>query len=266
MKSTPLAYKNKIPVAAHRGNSAFFPENTMAAFRSASEIPFLDMVENDVHMTSDGELVIMHDHDVSRTTNGTGLIREMSFSEIRKLDAGCWKGEEFVGEKVPTLEEFLDLFKSNHDMLFNIELKDYPQDSGDFAYKSCDRIISTLENYGVLDRCVINSWNGVLNEYVAEKYGDRARIHAYYPEYLGKGQKRLVYDYAYCVCLFGIGCEPFPTMWYNFCRDYGVEPWAYYGPNDPMLYDKALENGVCLFTANDPVWVIEYLRSKGLHK
>ena len=101
-----LPYKNAIPVAAHRGNSKYFPENTMSAFRSAVALE-PDMLEIDIQMTKDGEIVMMHDHTVDRTTDGTGLIREKTLEEIRRLDAGSWKGEEFRGEKVPTFVEFL---------------------------------------------------------------------------------------------------------------------------------------------------------------
>ncbi|MBQ6876614.1 MAG: glycerophosphodiester phosphodiesterase, partial [Lachnospiraceae bacterium] len=87
-----LAYRNKIPVAAHRGNSRYFPENTLCAFRSAIELG-VDMVEFDLHMTKDGVLIVMHDHMVDRTTDGTGLIREKTLAEIKALDAGSWKGE-----------------------------------------------------------------------------------------------------------------------------------------------------------------------------
>lgn len=261
----PLEFKNKIPVAAHRGNSEFFPENTMAAFRSAKEIPHLDMIETDVHMTKDGHLVLIHDHALDRTTNGSGLVREKTLEEIRTLDAGSHKGEEFKGEKVPLLSELFDLFKDDKDFMFNIELKDYPCDSGEFAYESCDKIIQMIKDYGLLDRCVVNSWNGVLNEYVDEKYGDIIRIHGYYPEYLGADQKRLVYDYSYCICLFQVGCEMFPSAWYDFCRLYNVEPWACFAQNDPELFERAMENGAKLFTVNDPAWLIGYLREKGLH-
>ena len=91
-------YFNTVPVAAHRGNAKYFPENTLAAFRSALSLS-PDMLETDLHMTSDGEIVIMHDHLVDRTTNGSGLVREKTYEQIRKLDAGSWKGEQFIGEK-----------------------------------------------------------------------------------------------------------------------------------------------------------------------
>lgn len=262
-----LQYQNEIPVAAHRGNSRYFPENTLAAFRSAFALA-PDMIETDLHMTQDGRLVLIHDHRVDRTTDGTGLVREMTLSRIRSLDAGSWKGEQFRGERVPTLEEFLALAEGAPDMLFNIELKDYPMDSGDFAYRSATLAIDMLRDARLLSRCVINTWSGELNEWLAEKYGEEIMIHAYAPqELMGPNQRRFVYDYAYCVCLFGTPQSPVEEKYkFDLARGYGVEPWAYFPEEIPELYDAALANGARLFTANDPAWVMEYLRKKGLHR
>ena len=272
-----LPYKNKVAVAAHRGNSKYFPENTLAAMKSALSLP-VDMLETDVHMTSDGELVIMHDDRVDRTTNGRGLIREMTLSEIRKLDAGAWYSEKFRGERVPTLSELLELTKSRPDILFNIELKDYisPEEEGEFGIRpervshcerSADKIIAMLREYGVFERCVINCWGGRMLEYVAEKYPD-AKIHAYSPEELmGLGQKRNLYTYAYCVCLWGPPeARIVPDHIFNTALAYGVEPWIYLNRECAEEYDLAIDRGARLITANDPLWVIEYLRKKGLHE
>ena len=119
------AYKNKVRVAAHRGNSCVCPENTLVAMRSALELP-VDMLEIDLHMTKDGHIILMHDHAVDRTTDHTGLIRDYTLAQIRAMDAGSWKGEAFRGERVPLFEEFLELLKDYPDMTFNVELKDYP--------------------------------------------------------------------------------------------------------------------------------------------
>jgi len=262
-----LKYRNAIPVAAHRGNSRYFPENTMAAYRSAVEIN-ADMIEVDVHMTKDGHLIMMHDHRVDRTTDGEGLIREKTLAEIKALDAGSWKGEQFKGEKVPTFIEFLEYVKDFKDMLFNVELKDYPADSGDFAYESADKAIALMKQYGILERSTINTWSGELNEYLAEKYGDEVMIHAYFPQTLmGKNQKRFVLDYAFCVCLFGSPTEPVVEKKHFDCvKAYGVEPWVFYPQETEEKYAAAIENGAMLFTANDPVWAMDYLRARGLHE
>ena len=262
-----LKYQNKIPVAAHRGNAKYFPENTMASFRAAAALR-PDMIETDVHMTKDGALVLLHDHMLGRTTDGTGLIREKTLRQIRMLDAGRWKGAEFEGERVPVLEEFLDFFKNDSGMLFNIELKDYPADSGSFAYEAAEKTVQMMKEYGIFERSVINSWSGELNEYLWEKYRGDIRIHAYSPqEVMGLRQKRFVYDYAYCVCLWGTSEDPVADQSrFALCRDYGAEPWVYFPQDSSEIYDRALERGAALFTSNDPAWAMEYLRGRGLHR
>lgn len=262
-----MKYKNIIPVAAHRGDSKLYPENTMPAFESAL-IKKVDMVEIDLHMTSDGELILMHDHSVERTTDGNGLVREKTLEQIKKLDAGSWKGAEFKGEKVPTFTEFLDLFKDNDQMLFNIELKDYPAHCGEFAYEAARKVIEMMDKYNITDRSVINTWSGELNEWLAEEYGDGIRIHAYSPqELMGNNQKAFVYEYAFCVCFFGVPEKPVVgKRYFDFAKDHGVEPWVYYQDENSEIYDEAIENGAMLITANDPAWVMEYLRGKGLHE
>ena len=94
-------------VCAHRGDNQFFPENTVPAFRSAVE-KGAQQVEFDVKLTKDGQMIIMHDATVDRTTNGTGAVANLSFEEIRSLDAGVKKDPKFAGTKVPTFEEALD--------------------------------------------------------------------------------------------------------------------------------------------------------------
>lgn len=98
----PTAH-GKVLSIGHRGDSLFAPENTIASFKSA--LPKADLVELDTYTSSDGVLVVMHDSDVKRTTDGTGAITSMTLAQIRALDAGSWFAEAFTGEKVPTLEE-----------------------------------------------------------------------------------------------------------------------------------------------------------------
>lgn len=90
---------------AHRGNSLFAPENIVAAFTSA--LGKADLVESDVRVTSDGQLVIMHDDKVDRTTDGTGFVSALTLAQIKALDAGSWFGTSFTGERVPTFEEMV---------------------------------------------------------------------------------------------------------------------------------------------------------------
>jgi len=92
---------------AHRGASALAPENTLAAFRLAIEAG-MELAECDLRRTRDGRIVIMHDAQVNRTTDGTGLVSELTLEQIKSLDAGSWFDPRFHGERVPTLEQFLE--------------------------------------------------------------------------------------------------------------------------------------------------------------
>ena len=166
---------------------------------------------------------------------------------------------------MPTFREFLELFRDDKKILFNIELKDYPADSGDFAFESARRILSVMEEYGITERSVVNSFSGELNEWLADTYGDRLRIHAYSPqEKMGTRQKRFVYTYAYCVCMFGTpGQRVWPAKYFDLAKSYGVEPWSYFPVEDPTLIDAALAAGTRLFTINDPAWLMAFSGKKG---
>lgn len=96
-----------VHVCGHRGNSIASPENTLAALTSTRDNGGTS-AEIDVMLTADGELVLMHDDFLDRTTNGKGLVGKAKIAEIRRLDAGSWFGPAFAGERVPTLAEALD--------------------------------------------------------------------------------------------------------------------------------------------------------------
>lgn len=107
-------------ISAHRGASATHPENTLAAFREAVRLG-AHQIELDVYLARDGSLVVMHDATVDRTTNGSGPIAALTLQEIKKLDAGSWKGQAFAGQRVPTLAEALEIMPRN--IWLNLHLK-----------------------------------------------------------------------------------------------------------------------------------------------
>jgi glycerophosphoryl diester phosphodiesterase len=109
-------------VIAHRGDSAHRPENTLAAFASALEVG-ADLVEFDVQLTSDGHVVVIHDPTVDRTTNGRGRVSEMTLGEIRALSAGYPDrfGNDFNGERVPTLPEALGMLRDRAKVMVEIK-------------------------------------------------------------------------------------------------------------------------------------------------
>mgnify|MGYP001300547204 CR=1 FL=1 len=110
-------------IIAHRGASAYAPENTIAAFDKAA-ILGARMIEFDVMLSQDGEPFVIHDENLKRTTNGRGEVGEVDAAYIKTLDAGKWFSKQFLGEKVPHLQDVLQWLIFS-DMKANIEIKPY---------------------------------------------------------------------------------------------------------------------------------------------
>ena len=108
-------------VIAHRGASGHAPENTLAAYQRAVELG-AGFIETDLHLTRDARFVAIHDATLERTSNGRGNVHDFTLAELRKLDAGMWFDREFMGQRIPTLEEILE-FAKKHDVIFYLEVK-----------------------------------------------------------------------------------------------------------------------------------------------
>ena len=140
-------------VIAHRGASAYAPENTLAAVDRAAELG-IRWVENDVQRTRDGELVVLHDDNLRRTTDAEEVfpgrapwkVKDFTAAEIARLDAGSWFGPAYAGARVPTLEQFVHRLERHHQKLL-LEIKN-PE-----LYPGIERqTLKVLSNEGWLDR------------------------------------------------------------------------------------------------------------------
>ena len=141
-------------IFAHRGYSALFPENTMQAFREAEKAG-ADGIELDVQLTKDGEVVVIHDEKVDRTTNGKGYVKDFTYKDLRKLNAGGQKKKLFSQiEPIPSLVEVLEWMKANN-IICNIELK-----NGVLPYKGLEeKVIALIQSYGLTERVILSSFN-----------------------------------------------------------------------------------------------------------
>ncbi|MGN1402226.1 MAG: glycerophosphodiester phosphodiesterase [Bacillus sp. (in: firmicutes)] len=107
-------------IVAHRGASGTCPENTLAAFRKAINCG-ADLIELDVRLTKDGQLAVIHDATLERTTNGQGNVIDFTMEELQVFDAGSWKGDGFQGEKIPSLQEVLNAFGKQIGFLIEVK-------------------------------------------------------------------------------------------------------------------------------------------------
>lgn len=133
---------------AHRGASGQAPENTLAAIGRALEIG-VDLVEVDVHLTADGWPVLMHDRTVDRTTDGSGPVDTLRLAEVRSLDAGSWFGPAFAGERVPTLEEALDLVGKRALLLVEVKTEE-----------AAERTVTVVRSLRAQSRVILQSFLG----------------------------------------------------------------------------------------------------------
>jgi glycerophosphoryl diester phosphodiesterase len=153
---------------AHRGGAALFPENTLFAFQQSIDRFKVDVLELDIHMSRDGELIVFHDNEVERTTNGTGLIYEKNLDQIKELDAG-WRftldgGQTYPyrgrGLTVPTLKEVFEAFRHTG-VGINIEIKR--------PYRNLEnKLYNLIVGCGMVDRVLVVSGHScVMNRFRA---------------------------------------------------------------------------------------------------
>ena len=139
---------------AHRGFRSRYPENTMPAFRKAVEVG-CHGIEFDVHLSKDGEAVIIHDETLERTTNGEGLVGEKTYRELKTLNAAKPHPETTDFAEIPSLREYFEYIAEQPNIISNIELK-----TGVFVYEGIEEVVySLMKKYRLIDRCIISSFN-----------------------------------------------------------------------------------------------------------
>lgn len=150
MVNPNIEYVRMTEVTGHRGASEFYPENTMASFRGAKALG-ADWVELDVQQSKDGQIFVLHDTNLARTTGVNADTWTMNYDEIAKLDAGSFFSKDFAGERIPLLSEVVDFAKEN-DVKLNIELKPTGYETD---FEKC--VVDEIRAAGMENRCVITS-------------------------------------------------------------------------------------------------------------
>ncbi|CAH0345670.1 glycerophosphodiester phosphodiesterase [Bacillus sp. CECT 9360] len=140
-------------IFAHRGSSGTHPENTMISFQEAKRAG-ADGLEIDVQLSRDGEIVIIHDEKLDRTTNGTGYVKDNTLEQIKSYNASHQFDKQYGCTEIPTLVELFDWLQGN-DLLCNIELK-----NGVFPYPGMEeKVIGLIRSYRLEDRIILSSFN-----------------------------------------------------------------------------------------------------------
>lgn len=251
-------------VIAHRGGRRWAPENTLAAFRKSIEAG-ADGIELDIHRCKSGELIVIHDEDIERTTDGSGLIKDMTLtelrkysagvkyappSELRKLSAGVGYVSEFKSERLPLLTEVFNLVQGK--LNINIEIKNAPIDYPGIE----DDLIVLLKKYPYPDKVIVSSFD---HEVIK-------RFHAKAPQYqcaiLTDAILAGVGDYAK-----NVGAQAWNPAFGDFRGDacerahaagLAINVWTV---NTPEEWKSAIDMKVDGIITDDPAGLIAYMHS-----
>lgn len=138
--------RGRVWIVGHRGAMGYCPENTLVSFERGLELG-ADWIELDVHLSKDGALIVIHDETLDRTTNGHGLVRDHTLTQLRSLDAGN-------GQKLLTLDEVLD-WARRRDTLLDIEIKNAPV----FYPGIEDKVVQAIYAAGMVDQLIVISFD-----------------------------------------------------------------------------------------------------------
>jgi glycerophosphoryl diester phosphodiesterase len=246
---TALTAADRIVVIAHRGEHRAHPENTLPAFQAAIDAG-ADYFELDVRTTSDGRLVLMHDAKVDRTTDGAGAVREMTFDQIRALDAGAKFDPRFAGTKVPSFEEALALAHAKIGVYV---------DSKDIAPAD---LVAALTNTEMLNSVVIYGGAGFLKKVQALSPSLKVMPEAYGAATLEK----LLADLKPRVVAFDAG--DFKDDAIAAARNAGVDIYVdrLGSADNAAAWQDAVDRGAAGIQTDRPAELVEYLRSRKLRK
>lgn len=242
---------DNILVSGHRGICALYPENTMVSFRAAVEAG-VDNIEMDLNVTRDGQLVVIHDTTVDRTTDCVGKVRSFTLDEIKSMDAGSRFDNKFAGERIPTFEEFLKLVATTGISL-NVELKDY-------TFECADKAVALLLKYGFDGRFVVTSFDANITQYVHQVLGFPTQG---FP--LSK-MANASNDTNKHLSAVGMGSrwideEPSAAEY----RALGIDYWTWCPDTEEEVL-RHIAAGASLMTCNNPFPALKVLKERGLHK
>jgi len=244
-------------VQAHRGYSEVYPENTLIAIEKAFEVG-ADRVETDLALTQDGHVVLMHDRTVDRTTDGSGRVQFMTLAEVKALDAGAWKGARFAGERVPTLEEALELARGKGEL--NLEIK-VTGSAGSYVAETIRRAVEIVQEHEAHDYVIFSSFDFEALQQV-QRLDPELRVLL-----LDWDAPSAAFDYLDVAIAQGFyGWSP--TAQYatperlQRAEEHGIFVHIGAGPSPRLREFVAL--GVDGFSANDAKTLVDFLESLGL--
>jgi glycerophosphoryl diester phosphodiesterase len=250
--------KDYIPLIAHRGESFDAPENTLAAINLAWERGAL-AVEVDVHLTADNQICVIHDKTTERTAGKRMVIKGSVMAQLKKFDAGLWKGEKWRGEPIPTLTEVLKTVPANGKLV--VEIKS--------SSKILDKLKQEIELSGLRKEQVEIIAFSLSTIAAAKKLMPEHKmlwlielLHPYIHSVLGKNPKSLI-KYVKARALDGVNvgdCKYFTHRYISELKQAQLDVYTW-TVNNPQRAKQLLDFGVDWVTTDRPSWMRGMLRN-----
>lgn len=242
----------KLPkVIGHRGAKAYAPENTLESIETAASLG-VEWVELDVKLTRDNVPIIFHDEELERTTNGSGLVAQTDYEDIKQLEAGSWFADSFAGIKIPTLEEAVDVILKRG-LGLNLEIKPCPGREKETAEIALDHLSQYWDDPSLL---LISSFQHVSLEAAMDLAPDYARGLLIGGEDMPENWKDLA-DYL-DVTTINLGSRLVTREVADDVMDF-EKPLLVYTVNDPMQARSLQKLGVDGFFSDNPDVILENL-------
>ncbi len=233
----PIHNDDGFIVIAHRGASAYAPENTHSAFRLAIEME-ADMLELDVSLSRNGSVVVIHDDTLDRTTHASGLVSDFTLDELKELETGAWFDDKFAGEPFPTLIEVLAYTKDK--ILVNIEIKteavtDYPGGS------IVDKVVRIVKEAGVEDQVIVSSFDYRVMRHMEKLAPEMPKAILYEKRQSGElSPSELVEKYK--ADAFNCSYKELSEEWAKDLTSKNI-PFFVYTVNDEALMERVIKKG-----------------------
>lgn len=246
LPTLPTGNDDNFIVIAHRGASAYAPENTHSSFKKAIEMS-AEMIELDIVLSKDGIPVIIHDETLDRTTNGTGAPSDYTLEELKKLDTGAWFGDKFKGEPFPTLEELLSYTKDK--IAVNIEIKH--EAVTDIAEGGVvDKALEVVKKTGVENQVIFSSFDYRVMEHLEKLAPEIPKAILYEESQSGDLiPSQLVEKYK--VDAFNCSYSKLSAAWLKDLKDHQI-PFFIYTVNDEKMMKSLIEKGASGIFSDKP--------------
>lgn len=223
-------------VIAHRGASAYYPENTMPAFKAAVEMN-ADMIELDVLLSKDNVPIVFHDKFLDKKSNGQGLLSDHTLSELKKLDAGSWFHEKFKGVQIPTLQEVLEFTSGK--IALNIEIKTEAVSAENNTIEKS--VIDLVERYNLENEVIISSFDYRAIERV-KSLNPKIQTALLYERQQSYGREPVDLVKDYKVDAFNFSANECAANWLSQLNTHQI-PFFIYTVNDPGMMKSLIEKG-----------------------